>query len=72
MAARDAAGLIFARRLKSAEIAMLHQIPLWVKTSFQRARGTLIAPLAEIPGIRWISLQKADPASAAFAGRYAD
>jgi len=33
---------------RAAEIAMLHQIPLWVKTSFARARGTLVAPLAAI------------------------
>jgi aspartate kinase len=33
---------------RAAEIAMLHQIPLWVKTSFERAPGTLVAPLAEI------------------------
>ena len=33
---------------RAAEIAMLHQIPLWVKSSFVRARGTLVAPLAEI------------------------
>ncbi|MBM3460322.1 MAG: ACT domain-containing protein, partial [Armatimonadetes bacterium] len=30
---------------RAAEIAMLHQIPLWVKTSFERKQGTLIAPL---------------------------
>jgi aspartate kinase len=33
---------------RAAEIAMMHQIPLWVKSSFIRAPGTLIAPLAEI------------------------
>lgn len=33
---------------RAAEIAMLHQIPLWVKSSFERAAGTLVAPLAEI------------------------
>ena len=27
---------------------MMHQIPLWVKSSFIRAPGTLVAPLAEI------------------------
>jgi aspartate kinase len=42
---------------RAAEIAMLHQIPLWVKTSFERARGTLIAPLAEIqpPQVRGVT-----------------
>lgn len=30
---------------RAAEIAMMHQIPLWVKTSFERKEGTLIAPL---------------------------
>jgi aspartate kinase len=33
---------------RAAEIAMLHQIPLWVKSSFVRAPGTLVAPLAQI------------------------
>jgi len=33
---------------RAAEIAMLHQIPLWVKSSFERAQGTLVAPLAQI------------------------
>jgi aspartate kinase len=33
---------------RAAEIAMMHQIPLWVKTSFERRTGTLVAPLAEI------------------------
>jgi len=33
---------------RAAEIAMLHQIPLWVKSSFERAAGTLVAPLAAI------------------------
>jgi aspartate kinase len=33
---------------RAAEIAMMHQIPLWVKSSFVRAAGTLVAPLAEI------------------------
>jgi len=33
---------------RAAEIAMLHQIPLWVKSSFERAPGTLVAPLAAI------------------------
>lgn len=33
---------------RAAEIAMMHQIPLWVKSSFERAAGTLVAPLAEI------------------------
>jgi aspartate kinase len=33
---------------RAAEIAMLHQIPLWVKSSFERAEGTLVAPLAQI------------------------
>jgi aspartate kinase len=33
---------------RAAEIAMMHQIPLWVKSSFVRAPGTLVAPLAEI------------------------
>ena len=42
---------------RAAEIAMMHQIPLWVKTSFERARGTLIAPLAEIqpPQVRGVT-----------------
>jgi aspartate kinase len=30
---------------RAAEIAMQHQIPLWVKTSFERKPGTLVAPL---------------------------
>jgi aspartate kinase len=33
---------------RAAEIAMAAQIPLWVKSSFVRAPGTLIAPLAAI------------------------
>jgi aspartate kinase len=33
---------------RAAEIAMLYQIPLWVKSSFERAPGTLVAPLAAI------------------------
>ncbi len=33
---------------RAAEVAMLHQIPLWVKSSFIRAPGTLVAPLAAI------------------------
>jgi aspartate kinase len=33
---------------RAAEIAMQHQIPLWVKSSFVRAPGTLVAPLAAI------------------------
>jgi aspartate kinase len=33
---------------RAAEIAMLHQIPLWVKSSFSDAPGTLVAPLAEV------------------------
>ncbi len=33
---------------RAAEIAMMHRIPLWVKSSFVRARGTLVAPLAEL------------------------
>jgi aspartate kinase len=33
---------------RAAEIAMMHQIPLWVKSSFVRAPGTLVAPLAAI------------------------
>jgi aspartate kinase len=33
---------------RAAEIAMLHQIPLWVKSSFERAPGTLVAPLTEV------------------------
>lgn len=33
---------------RAAEVAMLHQIPLWVKSSFVRAPGTLVAPLAAI------------------------
>ena len=33
---------------RAAEIAMMHQIPLWVKTSFERREGTLVAPLAAI------------------------
>jgi aspartate kinase len=38
---------------RAAEIAMLHQIPLWVKSSFVRAPGTRIAPLAELqPQVR--------------------
>ena len=33
---------------RAAEIAMMHQIPLWVKSSFSNAPGTLVAPLAEV------------------------
>ncbi|MFN3648810.1 MAG: aspartate kinase [Armatimonadota bacterium] len=33
---------------RAAEIAMRYQIPLWVKSSFVRSPGTLVAPLAEI------------------------
>jgi len=33
---------------RAAEIAMMHQIPLWVKSSFERAAGTLVAPLEAI------------------------
>lgn len=33
---------------RAAEVAMLYQIPLWVKSSFVRAPGTLVAPLAAI------------------------
>ncbi|HEU4753796.1 MAG TPA: aspartate kinase, partial [Armatimonadota bacterium] len=33
---------------RAAEVAMLHQIPLWVKSSFVRSPGTLVAPLAQI------------------------
>lgn len=33
---------------RAAEIAMQYQIPLWVKSSFVRAPGTLVAPLAAI------------------------
>ena len=33
---------------RAAEIAMQYQIPLWVKSSFVRAAGTRVAPLAEI------------------------
>lgn len=33
---------------RAAEIAMMYQIPLWVKSSFVRAPGTLIAPLEAI------------------------
>lgn len=33
---------------RAAEIAMLHQIPLWVKSSFIRAPGTLVAHVGEI------------------------
>jgi aspartate kinase len=33
---------------RAAEIAMMHQIPLWVKSSFVDAPGTLVAPLAQI------------------------
>jgi aspartate kinase len=33
---------------RAAEIAMMHQIPLWVKSSFERADGTLVAPLQAI------------------------
>jgi aspartate kinase len=33
---------------RAAEIAMQHQIPLWVKSSFTRSPGTLVAPLAAI------------------------
>lgn len=33
---------------RAAEIAMAYQIPLWVKSSFERARGTLVATQSEI------------------------
>ncbi len=33
---------------RAVEIAMRYQIPLWVKTSFERKRGTRIAPLEAI------------------------
>lgn len=33
---------------RAAEIAMRSQIPLWVKSSFERKPGTLVAPLAAI------------------------
>lgn len=32
---------------RAAEIAMKHQIPLWVKTSFERRPGTMVAPLKD-------------------------
>jgi aspartate kinase len=38
---------------RAAEIAMLHQIPLWVKSSFVRSPGTQVAALGEIqPAVR--------------------
>jgi aspartate kinase len=33
---------------RAAEIAMMHQIPLWVKSSFSDAPGTRVAALAEV------------------------
>ena len=33
---------------RAAEIAMLHQIPLWVKSSFVDSPGTRVAALAEV------------------------
>jgi aspartate kinase len=33
---------------RAAEIAMLHRMPLWVKSSFSDAPGTLVAPLEEV------------------------
>jgi aspartate kinase len=42
---------------RAAEIAMMHQIPLWVKSSFSDAPGTLVAPLTEVasPTVRGVS-----------------
>jgi aspartate kinase len=33
---------------RAAEIAMMHQIPLWVKSSFADSPGTRIAPISEL------------------------
>jgi aspartate kinase len=33
---------------RAAEVAMLHQIPLWVKSSFVDAPGTRVAPITEV------------------------
>jgi aspartate kinase len=33
---------------RAAEIAMMHQIPLWVKSSFVDAPGTRVAPISEL------------------------
>lgn len=33
---------------RAAEIAMAHQIPLWVRSSFSDSPGTRVAPLAEV------------------------
>lgn len=33
---------------RAAEIAMMHQIPLWVKSSFVDSPGTRVAPISEL------------------------
>jgi aspartate kinase len=64
---------------RAAEIAMMHQIPLWVKSSFSDAPGTLVAPLTEVasptqrgvsgvtslPSLAYHILNVADPATQA-------
>lgn len=42
---------------RAAEIAMMHQIPLWVKSSFSDSPGTRVAPLTEVasPTVRGVS-----------------
>jgi aspartate kinase len=51
---------------RAAEIAMMHQIPLWVKSSFSDAPGTRVAALAEVvpPTRRGVSGVTSQPALA--------